>query len=220
MKRVAGFTLLELLIGLALLGFIMALLFGGFRLAVDSWDAVETHAQRTADDHATLAFVRRVLGSAQPLRLARLPEQPLAFAGQPDRVVLVAPLTEQVGPRTIALAIDRQTGEGSATSPALRLVLREGPPPYAAGDLLDPLAAVGDRTLIGDLQDADFAFFGAARPGEPARWHAVWGNAAQLPALIRMRLTRREGDPVDLVVATTIDASREARVRIVVGGAQ
>lgn len=208
MRRAAGFTLLELLIGLVLLGFIMALLFGGFRLAIDSWDAVETHAQRSTDDQAALAFVRRVLGSAQPLRLQRLRGQPLAFSGQTDRMVMVAPLSEQIGLRTIALAIDRQTG---TTASALRLVLREGPPPYAVGHLLEPLADADDRTLIGDLEGADFAFFGAIKPKEPAVWHAAWESAEQLPALIRIRLVRRDRDPVELVVATTIDAGRTGR---------
>ena len=36
-----GFTLLELLISLTLLGLILVLLFGGLRLSVRSWDSVQ-----------------------------------------------------------------------------------------------------------------------------------------------------------------------------------
>ena len=38
-RKQSGFTLLELLIGLALLGLILALMFGGLRLGIKSWDS-------------------------------------------------------------------------------------------------------------------------------------------------------------------------------------
>ena len=42
-----GFSLLELLIGLTLLGFILTLLFGGFRLASKSWDSISEISEST-----------------------------------------------------------------------------------------------------------------------------------------------------------------------------
>lgn len=212
MRRIKGFTLLELLIGLTLLGFIMALLFGGFRLATKSRDAVEQHAGQNAREQASIAFVRRVLGSVQPLRLTRLPGRPLAFAGTTDRLVLVAPLAEQAGLRTIELAFEPGRG-------AFRLLMRNGPPPYGSASLLDPVAGTDSRTLIDGLENAGFDYFGSLRPQEPARWHTAWDNPIQLPALIRMKLLRRDGHPVDLVVATTIDADPAAQSSIVAGPA-
>ena len=45
--RVAGFTLLELLIAMSLLGFILALLFAGMRLGARSWDAGEARVEKS-----------------------------------------------------------------------------------------------------------------------------------------------------------------------------
>lgn len=217
MKHTSGFTLLELLIGLVLLGFIMVLLFGGFSLATRSWEAVESRALDAADEQAASAFVRRVLGGVQPLRMHHLPGQPLAFSGQSDRLILVAPLTEQTGLRTIELAVVRQAGPAAS----YELVLRDGPPPYGFANLLDVLAEAKPRTLIDDLAEVHFEFFGTTGPAEGSRWQAVWQSAENLPALIRMRLVRRgEAEAVDLIAATMIAADRSARVRITVGGAQ
>lgn len=214
MNKADGFTLLELLIGLTLLGFIMALLFGGFRLATQSWDSVETHALHTADEQAAFAFVRRVLGNVQPLRLNRLPGQPLAFAGQSDQLTLVAPLTEQTGLRTIVLAIERQ----DAGPAPYRLVLRDGPPPYEVVQLRDPVANAPGRLLIGNLQTARFEFFGRGQPGEPARWHDTWQHPEHFPDLIRLQMERPGSAPGEVIAATVIEADRSARVRITVGG--
>lgn len=64
MNRGRGFTLLELLIGMTLLGFMLALLFGGFRLAANSWDAVTARTERTTDEQLGRAFLRRLLTMA------------------------------------------------------------------------------------------------------------------------------------------------------------
>ena len=66
MRAARGFSLLELVIGMTLLGFIVALLFGGFRLAANSWDAVETRVERTNDQQLARALVRRLLEQMQP----------------------------------------------------------------------------------------------------------------------------------------------------------
>ncbi len=214
MKRVGGFTLLELLIGLTLLGFMLALLFGGFQLAIRSWDTVETHVQRDSEKYAALAVLRRLLGTVEPLRQKRLAGQPLVFAGGPNRLVMVASLTEQVGLRTIDLAIEPQGG-GQASMQ--RLILRDSPPLFDAMRLPKLIDDVRGRTLIDDMRRARFRYFGAMRPGEQVQWHDVWENANELPALIHMQFALNAGDPVDLVVATTISADRNALVRITAG---
>lgn len=217
MRRAAGFTLLELLIGLTLLGFILTLLFGGFRLAVNSWDAVESHLDKGSERHAALALLRRLLGSIEPIRQKGLSGQPLMFAGGPDKLVLVASLTGQVGPRVIELAFEP---DPDAAAAAQRLVLRDGPLSYITARSVDAGSDARNRTLLGELRDAAFRYFGATRPGEQPGWHESWVSAEELPRLIGIRFVGKDAGATGLVVATTISADRAAQVRITAGPPQ
>lgn len=204
--RSRGFTLLELLIGLALLGFILALLFGGFRLATNSWNAIETRLERSTDEQAGLALVRRLIGSVQPLHWVRTAGQPLTFSGQAERLVVVAPLTESVGLRLIELSIE-----------ARQLVLREQPLNYDTERFDDAPPGMSGHPLISDFGSAAFSYFGAAAPHELPAWHDDWRSPTQLPALVRLRIDGGAGNPVELIVATMVSGDRTAAARAVVG---
>ena len=55
----AGFTLLELLIAMTLLGMILVLLFGGLRLGVRSWDASQKQVDSLNSVRSLESFLRR-----------------------------------------------------------------------------------------------------------------------------------------------------------------
>lgn len=208
MRRIAGFTLLELLIGLTLLGIMLTLLFGGFRLALRSWDALEMRLHAGMDEHVALGLVRRLASSTQPLRSNHQPGQPLIFVGQPDRLVMVATLTESLGLRLIEISIVPRQDR-------LQLVLHESPLRYGRESLLtDTVAEAQPRVLIDNLQSAEFGFFGAPRINEVPGWYPHWDPADQFPTLVRLRLTPKGGGTFDFMVATMVSADRMARERI------
>jgi len=59
-----GFTLVELLIALSLIGLITLLLFSGLRLGTRAWEGVETTADRTAELRVARNFLERALVQA------------------------------------------------------------------------------------------------------------------------------------------------------------
>ena len=206
MNAARGFTLLELLIGMTLLGFILALLFGGFRLAANSWDAVETRVERTNDEQLARALVRRLLAQMQPLRWKKTVNQPIAFVGEQEVLRAVAPLTGQAGAgglRLIELGQERgeptQTGKGP-----LRLVLRHAPLLYDAENFAGGLGEAKSYLVLGDLDAVEFSYFGPEKRGEPPRWQDAWTNPEQLPQLVRLRLRSREAGWSDLIVAPMV----------------
>jgi general secretion pathway protein J len=215
-----GFTLLELLIGLVLLGFTLALLFGGFRLATRAWNAIETRVERSTDEQAGLALIRRLIGSVQPLRSTRTVRQPLTFSGQPDRLAIVAPLTEAVGLRLIVLSIEAQTlarADSSRKQPGQQLVLREQALNYSAPHFDGLLPDLAGYRLIGDFSTAAFSYFGAMAPDAMPGWHGEWTDTEQLPKLVRLQINGEDGDPIDLIVATFVSGDRTAAVRTTAG---
>ncbi|MCH8035911.1 MAG: prepilin-type N-terminal cleavage/methylation domain-containing protein [Proteobacteria bacterium] len=72
MKKVAngrqrGFTLIEILIAMTLLGLLMAMLFGGLRLGTRAWEASDARSAELARLEAVHGFIRRALTGAYPL---------------------------------------------------------------------------------------------------------------------------------------------------------
>lgn len=206
MNAARGFTLLELLIGMTLLGFILALLFGGFRLAANSWDAVEARVERTTDEQLARALLRRVLAQMQPVRWKKTVNQPVAFTGERGVLRTLAPLTGQAGAAGLRLIeLGQEEGEASATGKrSLRLVLRHAPVRYDAGNFADGLGEAKSHVVLGDLDAVEFSYFGPEKRGEPPRWQDAWTNPEQLPQLVRLRLASREAGWSDLVVAPMV----------------
>jgi len=208
-----GFTLLELLIGMTLLGFILALLFGGFRLAANSWDAVETRVERTNDQQLARALVRRLLAQMQPLRWKKAVNQPIAFIGERKVLRAVAPLTGQAGAGGLRLIeLGQESGEptqtGQTDNGPLRLVLRHAPLRYDAEDFAGGLGEAKSNLVLGDLDSLEFSYFGPEKRGEPPRWQDAWTNQQQLPQLVRLRLGSRDTGWAELVVAPMLGSSR------------
>ena len=95
--RQRGFTLLELLIAMTLMGLVLGLLYGGLRLGARSWDAGEQRAERINEMQAVHDFIRRQI--RQSLEVFRNTRQGrvLAFQGESRRLLIVAPMFEYLG---------------------------------------------------------------------------------------------------------------------------
>lgn len=199
-----GFTLLELLIGMTLLGFILALLFGGFRLASTTWDAVETRLERTTQEEMARALVRRLLGQLQPMRWKKALNQPIAFVGEGERLLAVAPLSGQAGSsglRVIELTAGSESQGGKTSA---RLVLRQAPLSYEAEDFTATLANAKEHTILDGMTALRFDYFGEEKKGDAPRWHEAWTNKEQLPRLVRVHLASSDAGWTDLVVVLMV----------------
>ncbi|MEA3278179.1 MAG: prepilin-type N-terminal cleavage/methylation domain-containing protein, partial [Pseudomonadota bacterium] len=89
-----GFTLVELLIALALIGLITLLLFSGLRLGSRAWEAVEATADRTAELRIVRNFLERALVQARAVEVTLDAEDRLVFSGDAENLELAAPLSE------------------------------------------------------------------------------------------------------------------------------
>lgn len=215
MNHSRGFTLLEMLIGMTLLGFILTLLFGGFRLASVSWNTVEERAERAADEQAGRSLVRQLITYAQPLHLKHLTEQRLAFEGGGDALRLVAPLG-QIGLRAVELTIEPE--DKSENQPqGLRIVLRNGPLRYDAAVFSESITDQRKHLLLGDLSEATFSYFGKEKNADDPQWHDTWLNSDQFPLLVRLHLVGRDIAPFDLDMTPMANGKPIPTSRIVAG---
>jgi len=173
-----GFTLLELLVALVVLGFILAGLTQGVRYGLRATDTqARTLAERSELDAADRA-VRRLIeqmdpGSARDGALVR---------GGVGQLVFVSELPAASGLPTrradIALGVDG----------ARRLVLRATPRP--AGRPFGPPPPPLETELLRDVDHIEFSYW----PRSPAaQWNSSW-TARDLPLLVRLRVVFPTGD--------------------------
>ena len=201
----AGFTLLELLIAITLLGLLMAALFGGLRLGARAWERSEQRLDKSARLQVVQNFLRDRLAQAYPLEGDdEAGRSQVTFAGDIDTLRFVTLMPEYLGAgfAEFVVAVDDQRDLKD-------LVVR-----WRRFDPVDLLATDADepqiKVLLEDIERLDFAYYGARNRDEPAFWHEQWLDAQQLPQLVRLKIVFPPGDqrywPDLIVQPMTADA--------------
>ena len=105
-QAAAGFTLVELLVAITILGMLAALVFGGFRFGNRAWERAQTHVDHTSEIQLVQSFLRRRLGAAAPVwKRAERRDQSLEFDGQGSRLSFVTVSWGEDGDRERAVTL-------------------------------------------------------------------------------------------------------------------
>jgi general secretion pathway protein J len=116
MRRARGFTLLEVLIALAIVGMLLTIAFGGLRVALAAWRQGEDRAEVHQHVRAIAFTLARALGAAYPYRGAKgeAPEVVTLFIGAERRLEFVTqapPLPVQAPIAFTAVVIALEEGD-------------------------------------------------------------------------------------------------------------
>jgi general secretion pathway protein J len=193
-KRLAstGFTLLELLISITLLGFILVLLFGGLRLGIRSWDAVQQRVDNLNAVRSVEGFLRRELESVVPYRWKGGTGSGIAFLGERNKVSFVAHLPERIGVGGLYVV----SLELQQSSRGRRLIWRQAPIANQATDF-SALDQVGEMVLaeaeLNSVDDIWLTYFGPDGDSRSSLWTDHWESTSQLPFLIRIQVKFSSG---------------------------
>jgi general secretion pathway protein J len=183
-----GFTLLEILVAVAVMGFVLVALSQGVRFGLTAWNRQKADIERRADLDAVERTVRRLIEGLDPASRT----QPANIVGDAQRLAFTAEL-----PRGAA-GSDRHADMQLAVDAGRRLMLRWTPHRPAAR--LAPPPPPETMELLGGVERIDLAYW--ARGGAGG-WQRSW-NSGEPPVLVRLRVIFPEGDRrrwPDLVIA-------------------
>jgi general secretion pathway protein J len=198
----AGFTLVELLVALALFSLLVTVLFDNVRLGLHAWQHGSAHADNFEHTMVSQDLLRRMLGNIYPMVLAEGGAQPqIDFDGTKEAVIFLgsAPTVASDGGRfRFKVFVERQQSRTD-------LIMSATP------ELANPQeSSMTTRTLLlSDIDRAEISYFGEAAAERSAQWRDSWVQRSDTPSLVRIRVAFRPGDTrlwPELLIAPRIAA--------------
>lgn len=199
-RRHGGFTLLELLAGMAVFAIMAGIVLGGIRLGVRSWDAAAGRSDATEQIRIVHGVLRRQISSALPLASSKSGGWSLEFEGGRDALHFVTELPGYVTGGGIHHATVGTESDGKHQ----RLVLRWRPL-----HALDEEAPPEQAMLAENITNVRLEYFGARDRNALPEWRDDWRDSRTLPRLVKLSVVDEDGQAwPDLVVALEVDAVR------------
>ncbi len=189
--KTAGFSLLEMLVALTVLGFILVGLAQGMHFGLLAWSTETRLSAGNTDLETVDTTLRQLIEGAAPGDDL----DPAPFIGSRERLGCITALPDLAGP-----TLHRRIQAIIMVDAHHRLVLRWRP--YVHATPLKPLPAPTDNVLLNNVAQLHIAYW---QPG--GGWLDAW-RSSDLPALVRVHVAFVSGDPrrwPDIVAATRLD---------------
>lgn len=187
----SGFTLVEVVLAMVLLGTMMLLLYGGINFSLRSWNAGDANGRRVADGRIADNFLRREVGELYPMRWQDPAVLRFAFEGTQHELRFVS--SRRAGVSAGGLSLVSLQAEPGAQPRSHDLMMRRA---QASGDVNDftPLEQAKPSVLLEGIEGVDFQYFGAPNDFSDPEWTDEWKNPARMPLLVRMTVHGSRGD--------------------------
>jgi general secretion pathway protein J len=185
----AGYTLLELLIALALLTVIASLLLNAIGSARQALDVVDRRGTQ-ASVPAVQSVLRRLLVEARAnLDAAERADPDRAFIGEPNKLGFVSSFVPQGQYGGLwRYQIELDSSEGAAESNALVLTQQ----------LVRPASPATGRPLrtvvVNKVRALSVRYFGAENKDSAPQWQDAWRHPYRLPRLVSVDVTFARAD--------------------------
>jgi len=197
-----GFTLIELVVALVLLGAMMVLLYSGLTFALRSWDAGDANGRRAADRRLGENFLRREVGEVFPMRWKDPSALRYAFEGGRDLLRFVS--SRPAGVAQGGLALVSVAVETNPKDNSKNLVMRRAMADADAADFAS-LDAAEPSILVPDVASVAFSYFGAENDFAEPKWTDEWNYKGRMPSMIRVRMQGTGGSPLpDILVKVMV----------------
>ena len=206
----SGFTLLELLISLTIIGVILVIIFGALRIGTRAWEKGEANVEAQQREKVVLALIKRQISSFCLREIEHKDKKPYLFKGDERSMSFMSSLSAVPTARSGMVYVKyiiNSTGEGRD-----ELALYE-----------QDVVSVGRKGILEDPDEAEFhvlipgahhiAFDYLKRPEKgdvSPKWQEVWDPDSDegFPMAVRMTF-QRDKDAMPLRVIARIHPESE-----------
>lgn len=202
--RQRAFTLVEVLIGMSLLGVMMVLLFGSLRICVQNWDIGESKIAAVSQKAVIRNFFVTHLQNLLPLQNDFGEVKQFSFQGDKHKLQFVSSMPASAGRLGIQLFTvfaDSRSREGKNLQVSMQ-----------------PFFPVDDNqgwktenvVILKDVKAITFDYFGLdeTQPAQPAAWYESWLEKNKTPMLVRIVVEMQNGDVwPEIIVELKVDTS-------------
>ncbi len=196
----SGFTLLEMLVAMTLLGLLSVALFGALRFGLRIWERSETLTAQSNLVRKVQAQLTREIMQAYPEVVGSDPtHQSVAFDGRSNTLSYLAADLAHPG------ALDKVE---IGIAPGSHALTRTEKMELSSG------GSARSMTLLGGISAMDISYFGSQGENDAPRWQSEWQNRMSLPSLVRIRARFAEKNSApwpDLIVVPRISADISCR---------
>jgi general secretion pathway protein J len=197
--RDAGFTLVEVLVALALFSLLAVLLFDNVKFGLQAWRSGSARAESFQRELAAQDVLRRLIGNLYPIILGEgAAQRRIDVDGQAESLAFLsdAPaVSGGAGRFRFKLFADRKPDR-------VDLVLQSQPELAVKPD--------PERTLlVSDIDRIELSYAARGSGDANAAWSTSWQDQSEAPGLVRLRVFMRPGDAhhwPELVIAPRVQA--------------
>jgi general secretion pathway protein J len=186
-KRSQGFTLVEILLALVLMGMLLGLAYGGLRASTRAADKGQTILEESGRIRMAHQFVRKQLNQMAPLAFGvnESDGTRIVFDGSVQKIRFVSPMPGYLGfggPQVQELAlVSGEKGQMLVLTHALLQGFEE-----------QNLYARDPIVLIENIDSAEFGFLGRNEDGELTTWVNQWDQPDILPVSVSLAVEFNE----------------------------
>lgn len=203
MKRERGFTLIEMVVAMTILGIMLGLLYQGLTFALRSWDASDVNGRLTMDRRIGENFLRREVSELFPMRWKDPVTLKLAFEGKRKELRFVSARPAGITTGGLAL-VSVEVADDPKDRRARNLVMRRAMPDDEQTDFR-PLEKAEASILVANVDSVEFSYFGAENDFAEPKWVDEWTYPSRVPQMIRLRMKAADGTPLpDMVMKTML----------------
>jgi general secretion pathway protein J len=221
-KTDGGFTLVEVMISLAIIGMISLMVFGVFRLGISAWERGDAHKDEFQKMRIVTQLISRQVKSIVPYKIKSQKAEGdyLAFEGKPRSLKFVSALSLRARqPEGFVYGVYEFKEGGSEGG---QLILYEKR--VLNRDFMEDDPKEDDAVpVLSDISEVKFEYYREEdlQKTKAAAWVDEWNTREEkeLPKAVRMTLTQkkkdekeREGKP--LVIMASLPSNRFEDVRV------
>ncbi len=170
-----GFTLIEVMVSLAIIGLIATLMFSGLRVGIDTWERGSAKIRELEERSRVEGLLRRQLSLASATEFSGENGAVVLFTGDSHRLEFVSRYSLFDG-TTDARKIDYVVDDGRFTYSEHFLF------DYRPGAIIDT-----ERRTLAEFSEVDFRYLATDRDGR-AEWIENWGLGDGLPRAVQVRI--------------------------------